>query len=321
MDALCRKVEPDERVAPFVVDRALADDAAASKSNLGAIPPPNGQPLSGQSFTPQPILRNESIDSLFSYWLATVQINLSYRIKWACPSFNRDRMLREGWLTAPCAPSISTSVAERLRAGDPVPSEVWLAAGLGVSRTVVREAFRALAALGIIDLGNGRRARVGTIDKDVLGLVIDHAVHTDQASIQQIYDVRRTIEMRTVALAALRRSEPEAQAISGRAAAMRQAFSHPDEAMEHDIAFHCAIAVASRNPLFALIVGSFSVVTRQTWRIGWDSRSTDAERLANVECHARIAAAIEARKPRAAEGAMAEHFDGSVKALLSAGVI
>jgi GntR family transcriptional regulator, transcriptional repressor for pyruvate dehydrogenase complex len=91
--------------------------------------------------------------------------------------------------------------------------------------------------------------------------------------------------------------------------------------MEHDIAFHSAIAVASRNPLFALIVGSFSVVTRQTWRIGWDSRSTDAERLANVECHARIAAAIEARKPRAAEGAMAEHFDGSVKALLSAGVI
>ena len=125
----------------------------------------------------------------------------------------------------------------------------------------------------------------GRSNKDVLGLVIDHAVHTDQASIQQIYDVRRTVETRTVALAALRRSEPEAQAISGRAAAMRQAFSHPDEAMEHDIAFHSAIAVASRNPLFALIVGSFSVVTRRTWRIGWDSRSTDAERLANVECH------------------------------------
>jgi GntR family transcriptional repressor for pyruvate dehydrogenase complex len=91
--------------------------------------------------------------------------------------------------------------------------------------------------------------------------------------------------------------------------------------MEHDISFHTAIAVASRNPLFALIIGSFSVVTRQTWRIGWDSRSTDAERLANVDCHARIAAAIEAREPRMAEAAMAEHFDNSVKALLSAGVI
>ena len=55
----------------------------------------------------------------------------------------------------------------------------------------------------VVALGNGRRARVGTIDNDVLGLVLDHAVHTDQVSIQQIYDVRRTIEMRTVSLAAL----------------------------------------------------------------------------------------------------------------------
>ena len=190
-----------------------------------------------------------------------------------------------------------------------------------MSRTVVREAFRALATLGIIDLNNGRRARVGAIDKDVLGLVLDHAVQTDQVSIQQIYDVRRTIEMRTVALAALRRTEGEADNIRAHAAQMRKAFAMPDEVMGHDIAFHTAIANASRNPLFALIVGSFHVVTRQTWRIGWQSRTTDADRLSNIECHERIAAAIAARETRAAEAAMAEHFDSSVKALLSAGVI
>ncbi len=209
----------------------------------------------------------------------------------------------------------------RLRAGDPIPSEAGIAGELGVSRTVVREALRALAALGVVDLGNGRRARVGTIDKDVLGLVLEHAVHTDQATIQQIYDVRRTIEMRTVALAALRRLDAEAQVIVAHARGMRKSLSRPEEAMEHDIALHSAIAVASRNPLFALIVGSFGAVTRQTWRIGWESRSTDAERLANIECHERIAAAVDARDPRAAEAAMAEHFDDSVKALLAAGVI
>ncbi len=91
--------------------------------------------------------------------------------------------------------------------------------------------------------------------------------------------------------------------------------------MEHDIAFHGAIAAASRNPLFALVVGSFELVTRQTWRIGWESRATDAQRMASVECHERIAAAIEAHDPRAAEAAMAQHFDDSVRALLAAGVI
>jgi GntR family transcriptional regulator, transcriptional repressor for pyruvate dehydrogenase complex len=211
--------------------------------------------------------------------------------------------------------------SQRLRVGDAIPSESAFAAELGVSRTAVREAFRSLSALGILQLVNGRRARVGATDAAVLGLVLDHAVHTDQASIQQIYDVRRTIEVRTAALAALRRTEPEASAVCAHAAAMREAFYRPDEVMEHDIVFHTTIAKASRNPLFALIVGSFDVITRQTWRIGWESRAADEERMANVACHERIAAAIEGQKPKAAELAMAEHFDNSVRALLSAGVI
>lgn len=210
---------------------------------------------------------------------------------------------------------------ERLKTGDLLPSEAAIALQTGVSRAVVREALRSLATLGIIDIGNGRRARVGAIDEDVLGLVIDHAVQTDQVSIQQIYDVRRTIEMRTVALAALRRSDAEARSIAGAAAGMRADFAIADKVMEHDLGFHAAIAKASRNPLFALIVASFEIATRQTWGIGWASRSTDSQRMQSVDCHERIAAAIFARDQRGAEHAMAEHFDHSVKALLAAGVV
>jgi GntR family transcriptional regulator, transcriptional repressor for pyruvate dehydrogenase complex len=228
----------------------------------------------------------------------------------------------DGGLVAKITRAVNDRIkSERLRVGDSIPSEAAFATELGVSRTVIREAFRALASLGILQLVNGRRARIGATDARVLGLVIDHAVHTDRATILQIYDVRRTLEVRTAALAALRRTEPEAEEIRRHAAAMREAFSRPDEGMEHDIAFHTAIAAASRNPLFALIVSSFEVITRQTWRIGWDSRSGDAERLAHVECHERIAEAIAAREARVAEALMAEHFDSSVKALLSAGVI
>lgn len=209
----------------------------------------------------------------------------------------------------------------RLRIGDAIPSEAALSAELNVSRVVVREAFRSLSALGIIDVGNGRRARVGAIDNNVLGMVLDHAVQTDQASIQQIYDVRRTIEMRTVSLAALRRTDGEAAEISRLAEAMRTDFALSERVMEHDIAFHAAIGRASRNPLFALIVGSFEVVTRQTWRIGWTSRRSDAERIESVDGHLRIAAAIADGDRHRAETAMAEHFDHSVKALLAAGIV
>jgi GntR family transcriptional regulator, transcriptional repressor for pyruvate dehydrogenase complex len=178
-----------------------------------------------------------------------------------------------------------------------------------------------LATLGIIEVGNGRRARVGGIDETVLPLVLDHAVQTDQVSIQQIYDVRRTIETRTVALAALRRSAAESTEIGRLAAAMRSDFAQPQAVMGHDIAFHEAIARASKNPLFALIVSAFRVITRQTWQIGWASRPSDADRYDSVACHERIANAIAVQDPRDAEAAMAEHFDHSVKALLAAGVI
>ena len=100
-----------------------------------------------------------------------------------------------------------------LQAGDALPSEGAFAQMTGVSRTIVREAFRSLSALTLIDIGNGRRARVSAPKADVLAMVMDHAVHTDQATIQQIFDVRRTIERRTVALAALRRTDKEAAEI------------------------------------------------------------------------------------------------------------
>lgn len=207
-----------------------------------------------------------------------------------------------------------------LTPGDVLPSENALATELNVSRAVVREAFRSMAALKLIDIGNGRKARVSAMDPSVLALVLDHVVQTDQITVQQILDVRRTVEMRTVGLAVLRRTDREAAEISRLAAAMRADFADSERVMQHDITFHEAIAGASKNPMFALIVGSFQVVTRQTWRIGWVARPTDMDRLDNVACHEAIARAINERDARTAEAKMAEHFDNTVKVLLAAGI-
>jgi DNA-binding FadR family transcriptional regulator len=208
-----------------------------------------------------------------------------------------------------------------LAVGDLLPGEGTFAEQFGVSRVVMREAFRSLAAMGIIDVGSGRRARVSAIDSNVLGAMIDHAVHVEQISIQQIYDLRRTLEARAVMLAALRRLESEADLILRLAAAMRADFHEADKVMEHDIAFHHAITAAARNPSFSLVLGGFEKVMRQTWPIGWRSRASDGLRMESIESHEQIARAIRASDARAAQVAMAEHFDKSVKALISAGLI
>jgi DNA-binding FadR family transcriptional regulator len=169
-------------------------------------------------------------------------------------------------------------------------------------------------------VGNGRRARISALDKTVLAHVLEHAVVTDQISVQQILDVRRTVELRTVELAALRRTDAEAEKIVALAAAMRADIESSERVMEHDIAFHETIAHTSKNPMFSLVMGSFHFITRQTWPVGWAARKSEAEHIETIACHAVIAKAILERKPRLATAKMAEHFDTTASALLAAGI-
>ena len=207
----------------------------------------------------------------------------------------------------------------RLRSGDGLPSEHAIADQVGVSRTVVRQAFGALGALRLIETSNGRRPRVGKIDSSVIAVPMAHAVSTSQATVQQVWDARRALERRTAELAAMQRTQAEADAISELARKMRNAGSNLPQQVEHDIAFHAAIAEATRNPVLALLIGSFAELMRQTCPIGWQARRTEEDRLAVFDQHDRIAAAIQDSDPAAAEAAMSAHFELSVRALAGSG--
>lgn len=162
--------------------------------------------------------------------------------------------------------------------GDRLPSKAILSKELNVSRTVVREAFRSLAAMRIIELATGKRATVAHIDHGAMSLMIEHDVHTDQINIQQNYDVRRTIETRIFTLASIHRTDAEATEILTLAAQMQDTVNDPAALMEHDLAFRTALARASRNPVYSLLIGSFQGITRQPWPIGWKIRSTPGRR-------------------------------------------
>ena len=209
---------------------------------------------------------------------------------------------------------------EDLMPGDRLPSEAQLSKDLSVSRNVVREALRSLDAMRIVDLATGKRATVAHIDHGAMSMMIEHGVHTEQINIQQIYDVRRTIETRIVTLASIRRSEVEAEQILALAHGMRQSVDMPSQLMENDLSFHLALARASRNPVFELLVGSFQQITRHTWPVGWKSRTTPEARETMIATHEHIAQAVSRSDPQAATVAMAIHFDDSVRALLAAGL-
>ena len=107
-----------------------------------------------------------------------------------------------------------------MRVGDTLPGEGFFAEQLGVSRAVMREAFGALAALKVIDVANGRRAKVGALDGSVIAASLDHGLSTEQIKVADVWDVRRTIEMRTAALAARNATTVQAARIVALADAM-----------------------------------------------------------------------------------------------------
>src|SRR3546814_327480 len=125
-----------------------------------------------------------------------------------------------------------------LKVGDTLPGEGSFATELGVSRPVMREAFGALTALRLVDVGNGRKPRVAAIDGSVMAASMGHAVNTAQVSLADVWEVRRTLELRTAELAAIHRSEEQAHAILTAA---------PGLSVEHDEAARTAADTRFRS--------------------------------------------------------------------------
>jgi GntR family transcriptional repressor for pyruvate dehydrogenase complex len=206
--------------------------------------------------------------------------------------------------------------ANKLKVGDVLPGEQYFATSLGVSRAVMREAFGALAALRLIDVGNGRRPRVAAIDGSVLATSLEHAVSTEQISVRQIWDVRRTLELRTVELAALNRAPSQADRILRHADAMHSARGDLSIITEQDIGVHQTIAEASGNVLFQQIVRSFEILMHMAVPTAWKTRVTDEQKQAMLDHHLAVAKAIAVGDAQAAQAAMNAHFDLSVQRII-----
>ena len=204
----------------------------------------------------------------------------------------------------------------KLRVGDTLPGEGYFAERLGVSRAVMREAFQALAALKLIDVANGRKPRVGALDGTVIATSLDHAISTAQIKVTDVWDVRRTIEVRTAMLAAANASAAQAERIVELAEKLEAEDQADDQTTDTDIAFHLAIAEASGNELFHQIVISFVPLMKVAIPQAWGTRQTSDQRRVSVDRHRKLAQAIKGRDVDGARDWMSAHFDESVGIML-----
>jgi DNA-binding FadR family transcriptional regulator len=196
----------------------------------------------------------------------------------------------------------------RLPSGTAVPSEMRLSQQLEVSRGIVREAYRALGTAGILDIANGRAPRVGRLNNRAIRQFLQHALSTAQASEEQVFDVRGSLEVRAAEVAAQRRTDDDVQALRDEVAVMRQSARRRDRFVKADLHFHEIIAHATGNPLFSLLGDALRDALALTIRAGFDSRHSDTELVRVVEIHEGIADAIARGDAAGAAQWMTTHF-------------
>lgn len=203
-------------------------------------------------------------------------------------------------------------VSRQLRPGDRLPPESELAARFGVSRQVLREALKVLAASNLITSNRGRAggtfvAHPGTETvarslAETLQVMLD----LDRVSIGEVVEARLTVEVACARIAAQRRTAKDLEAMRRaleRASAER---TSAEEWLDLDVVFHKAEAASGHNRVLALpLAAMHAVVQPRLNRLIYPL--LDAEAV--IAQHRAIYEAIRDRDPDRAERMVLRHLD------------
>jgi DNA-binding GntR family transcriptional regulator len=173
-----------------------------------------------------------------------------------------------------------------------------VAAELGVSTTPVREAFRDLAAEGLIRLDAHRGAIVHEFD---------------MAELQEIYELRQALEPMCMRRVVDRITEEEL----ARARSLQDGMDECDDDVADWVTlnrdFHALITEASRSPRLIAILQSLR--DSAAMYVGMGLRSVPKQRSVGNAEHHRLLEALEARDADAAAAAILEHMSGTMSVL------
>ncbi|MFI6324383.1 FadR/GntR family transcriptional regulator [Nonomuraea sp. NPDC050556] len=170
-------------------------------------------------------------------------------------------------------PSIVDSVLAELRAeihsgawqvGDKIPTELQLAAALGVSRLSVREAVRVLVHSGLLATRQGDGTYVVATDESEVALTR----RLESAEQLDIIDVRRGLDLVAARLAAAKRTEEDLAGLRA-AGERRLAASRAgelDDFADADVDFHLRVAHAAHNQVLSDLYRGLSQSIRQSVR-------------------------------------------------------
>ncbi|WP_330176472.1 FadR family transcriptional regulator [Streptomyces sp. NBC_01498] len=198
-------------------------------------------------------------------------------------------------LTSPRRSALSDQVITELRnqitsgewpVGSRIPTEPELVEQLGVARNTVREAVRALAHNGLLDIRQGSGTYV-VATSELAGVM--HRRFAD-ADARHIAEVRSTLEASAARLAAERRTEREMSQLETLLERREEAWAGGDAErfVAADATLHLAVVAASHNDVLTALYADLGHLLREGLRADVGRELRPAFHLD----HARLVAAI-----------------------------
>jgi DNA-binding FadR family transcriptional regulator len=185
---------------------------------------------------------------------------------------------------------------------------------LGVSRTVVREAVKSLAAKGMLVTGPKVGTRVlpsdqwNWFDPDVVAWQSKAGLTRD--FLRDLQELRRVVEPAAVRLAATRATPADIADIEAAYAGMRQAIEHGGDYVSHDLRFHQGLLRACHNRMVIQMSKALGALLRTSFEISTSKPDGPAQSL---PLHRAVLDAVCARDPVRAERAILVLIDGAAQ--------
>jgi GntR family transcriptional regulator, transcriptional repressor for pyruvate dehydrogenase complex len=195
-----------------------------------------------------------------------------------------------------------------LRAGDRLPREADLAAQLGLSRSSLREAVRALSLVNILDVRRGDGTYVTSLDAhlllEALSFIVDF--HRDD-TVLEFLRVRRILEPAATAMAAEHITDDQAGDLRSLLDSLGPD-PDADALVTNDLEFHRRIAALSGNTVLCSLLETLSGPTTRArvWR-GLTQAGTKEQTLAE---HRAILDALISHQPEIARSWATVHIAG-----------
>jgi DNA-binding FadR family transcriptional regulator len=200
--------------------------------------------------------------------------------------------------------------SRRLLPGDAIPPERELTSSYRAGRSSVREALRMLESRGVIEaVGNGSFAVARY--SNPLNTSLELLLSLDQATMHDIYELRRVLEGEAAVLAAERHGRKHLARMDAAIDEMARGLevSGPERAeayIDGDLGFHLAIAEATRNGLLLHTMSALrEVIRRALMSIFLIPDSPER----SLEQHREIRAAIAAGEADRARANMLAHLE------------